>query len=169
MRHHAASALAIFVTLGATAATAQDGGTTAGLVDATTAAQGVSLTQDFIDRVALVRPNATGQRTFEDVARAAPQVTPDRYGYGFNGGLSPENLYLVDGIAVNDPTFGSLQTSRGVGGAQLPLEFLESVNVITSGAGPEYGRASGGVLEVVTKSGSNELHGDHPARAAARC
>lgn len=155
MRHHAASALAVTIVLSANAARAQD----AGVVDATSATQGVTLTQDFIDRVALVRPNATGQRSFEDLARAAPQVTPDRYGFGFNGGLSPENLSLVDGVAVNDPTFGSLQTSRGVGGAQLPLEFLETVNVFTSGAGPEYGRASGGVLEVVTKSGSNELHG----------
>ncbi|MBL8918268.1 MAG: TonB-dependent receptor [Myxococcaceae bacterium] len=159
MRHHAASALAIIFTLGATAAMAQDGGTATATVDSTTPTQGVTLTQDFLDRVPLVRPNATGQRNFEDLARAAPQVTPDRYGYGFNGALSPENLYLSDGVAVNDPTFGSLQTSRGVGGAQVPLEFLETVTVLTSGLDPGYGRASGGVLNVVTKSGSNELRG----------
>lgn len=128
-------------------------------VDQGSASQGVVVTRDFIDRVALVRPNATGQRTFEDLAMAAPQATVDRYGYGVNGGQSPENLYLVDGVQVNDPTFGSLRTSVGIGGAQLPLEFLEEVNVITGGYLPEYGRASGGVLNVVTKSGSNTLKG----------
>lgn len=128
-------------------------------VDVGSATQGISITKDFVDRVAFIRPNATGQRTFEDIAQAAPQVTGDRYGYGFNGGQSPENLYLVDGIQVNDPTYGSLRTNIGVGGAQLPLEFIEEVNVITGGYMPEFGRAGGGVLNVVTKSGSNELRG----------
>ncbi len=131
-------------------------------VDVVSAAQGISLGKDFIDRVALVRPNATGQRTFEDLAAAAPQVSRDQLGYGFNGGQSSENLYLVDGLQVNDPAFGTLKTAdrtAGIGGAQLPLEFLEAANVTTGGFLPEFGRASGGVLNVVTKSGTNEFHG----------
>lgn len=128
-------------------------------VDVGSATQGISITKDFVDRVAFIRPGATGQRSFEDIAQAAPQVTADRYGYGFNGGQSPENLYLVDGVQVNDPTYGSLRTSMGVGGALLPLEFVEEVNVITGGYMPEFGRAGGGVLNVVTKSGSNDFHG----------
>jgi hypothetical protein len=128
-------------------------------VDASNATQGLNVTRAFIERVALVRPNATGQRVFESLAQATPQVSADAYGFGFNGGVSPENLYLIDGVTVNDPTFGSLRTPVGIGGAQLPLEFLERVNVMTSGTSLEFGRASGGVIEVVTKSGQNELHG----------
>ncbi len=129
------------------------------VVDASNATQGLNVTRDFIDRVALVRPNATGQRGFESLAQATPQVAPDAYGFGINGGVSPENLYVIDGVTVNDPTFGSLRTPVGIGGAQLPLEFLERVNVITTGAPLEFGRASGGVIDVVTKSGQNELRG----------
>lgn len=129
------------------------------VVDASNATQGLNVTRDFIDRVALVRPNATGQRGFEALAQAAPQVAPDAYGFGINGGLSPENLYVIDGVTVNDPTYGSLRTPVGIGGAQLPLEFLERVNIITTGAPLEFGRASGGVIDVVTKSGQNELRG----------
>ncbi|MBE2249143.1 MAG: TonB-dependent receptor [Myxococcus sp.] len=137
----------------------QDAESGAPVVDATSAASGLTITPGFIDRVPLVRPNATGQRSFEALVQAAPQVTADRYGFGVSGGSSPENLYVIDGVTVNDPTFGSLRTSVGIGGAQLPLEFLERVDVITGGAGPELGRASGGVVNVVTKSGSNALHG----------
>lgn len=132
---------------------------TPAVVDASNATQGLDVTRDFIDRVALVRPNATGQRGFEALAQAAPQVAPDAYGFGINGGVSPENLYVIDGVTVNDPTYGSLRTPVGIGGAQLPLEFLERVNVITTAAPMEFGRASGGVIDVVTKSGQNELRG----------
>ena len=39
------------------------------------------------------------------------------------------------------------------------MEFIKEVNVITGGYMPEYGRSTGGILNVVTKSGSNEFHG----------
>ena len=39
------------------------------------------------------------------------------------------------------------------------MEFVQEVNVITGGYMPEYGRSTGGVLNAVTKSGSNEFHG----------
>ncbi len=128
-------------------------------VDVGSAAQGVTLGKDFFDRVPLVAPNALGARTVEQAAMAAPQVVRDRYGFGFSGSLSPENLYLLDGAPVNDPMVGTLRGTVGAGGSQLPLEFVDQVNVTTGALGPELGRASGGVLDVRTKSGSNEWHG----------
>lgn len=128
-------------------------------VDVTTSVQGVQLNPAFFDRVPVIRPNATGLRSFEDLSVVAPQVTRERLGFGINGGLSSETLYLVDGMQVNDPTFGSLRTPLGIGGAQLPLEFLEAVDVTTGGSSPVFGGASGGVVNAVTKSGGNELHG----------
>jgi hypothetical protein len=50
-------------------------------------------------------------------------------------------------------------TAYGVNGSPLTIEFIDEVNVITGGYMPEYGRALGGALSAVTKSGGNEFHG----------
>ena len=128
-------------------------------VDVATPQQGLSVTSGFLERVPLLTPSVTGLRTFEDLARAAPQVSADRFGYGFNGSQATENQYLVDGLQVNDPTTGALRSGVGLGGVQLPLEFLEEVNVVTGGLSPAFGRASGGLVNLVTKSGSNTTRG----------
>src|SRR5262249_11094918 len=57
----------------------------------------------------------------------------------------------------------SVHMSQAAGsslGSALNLDFVQEVEVITGGYNAEYGRATGGVVNVVTKSGSNELHGD---------
>jgi len=59
---------------------------------------------------------------------------------------------MVDGIAVTDPAYGT-------NGSNIPVDFIEEVNVVTGGYMPEYGRSTGGVINAVTKSGSNEFHG----------
>lgn len=121
-------------------------------VDVGSATTGVSLSKDFIAQVPFVLPQANGQRTAEAMMVAAPQVVGDAYGFGVSGAQSPEHLYLLDGVRTNDPAFGT-------NGASVPVEFLEEVDVLTGAFLPEYGRTTGGVLNVVTKSGSNELHG----------
>lgn len=121
-------------------------------VDVGSTTTGINVGKDFINNIAFVQPNGSGVRSFESLASVAPQVIADDFGYGFSGAQSPENLYLVDGVSVSDPAFGT-------NGAQFPLEFVEEANVITGGYQAEYGRATGGVLNVVTKSGSNEFHG----------
>ena len=63
-----------------------------------------------------------------------------------------ENQYVVDGLSVNN-------TAYGIVGTPLTTEFVKEVNVIDGGYMPEYGRATGGYLDAVTKSGSNEFHG----------
>src|SRR6185436_4475158 len=47
----------------------------------------------------------------------------------------------------------------GLNGTPLSLQFIQEVTVITGGFMPEFGRSTSGVLSVITKSGSNELHG----------
>ena len=121
-------------------------------VDIGSTTTGINVGKDFINNIAFIQPNGSGVRSFESLAAVAPQVIADEYGYGFSGAQSPENLYLVDGVSVSDPAFGT-------NGAQFPVEFVEEANVITGGYQAEYGRATGGVLNVVTKSGSNEFHG----------
>jgi len=69
------------------------------------------------------------------------------------GGSGPENNYILDGVNTTDPAFGG-------SGANLPFEFVQEVEIKTGAYGAEYGRSTGGIFNVITKSGGNEFHGD---------
>ncbi|MFT3776191.1 MAG: TonB-dependent receptor [Minicystis sp.] len=123
-------------------------------VDIASSTTGVTLGSDFVGRIALVPPSAKGAvtRSFESLAEVAPGAFADRYGVSISGTTSPENQYVVDGLSVNNPAFGVI-------GTPLSIDFVKEVNVITGGYMPEFGRATGGYLDVVTKSGGNAFHG----------
>jgi hypothetical protein len=91
-------------------------------------------------------------RTFTELAEAAPGAQTDANGVSFYGSTSPENAYLVDGFNATGVGYGEPALS-------LPNEFLTETEVITGAYGAEFGRATGGILNVVTKSGGNEFHG----------
>jgi hypothetical protein len=115
------------------------------VVDLGTAETGSVLTKEFLAGVPL-------GRDFSSSAVVAPGAQPDLYGTSFGGATSPENGYVLDGMNVTDPAFGTQ-------GSSLLTNFVEEVNVKSGSFMPEYGRATGGVISVVTKSGSNEFHG----------
>jgi outer membrane receptor protein involved in Fe transport len=69
------------------------------------------------------------------------------------GSSGPENNYILDGVTTTDPAFGG-------GGANLPFEFVQEVEIKTGGYGADQGLSTGGVFNVITKSGGNEFHGD---------
>jgi hypothetical protein len=64
---------------------------------------------------------------------------------------------LIDGMDVNDPVFG--YSPAGASGLFLGLDEFVEVRVSTQTFGTEYGTNSGGVIEAITKSGSNQFHG----------
>jgi hypothetical protein len=97
-------------------------------------------------------PYGREARNFDAVATAIPRVHRDFYGLQVGGAGSPESSYLIDGVMVNDPAYGTL-------GTRLLQDFVEEVDVKTGGYQAEHGRSSGGLLNVVTKSGGNEFHG----------
>jgi Carboxypeptidase regulatory-like domain/TonB dependent receptor len=123
-------------------------------VDVGSSSTGVHVGTDFINHIALSPPSGKGAatRSFESLAEVAPGAAADQFGVSISGTTSPENQYVIDGLSVNNPAFGIL-------GTPLSIEFVKEVNVITGGYMPEYGRATGGYLDVVTKTGSNEFHG----------
>ena len=90
--------------------------------------------------------------TFGAVLGAVQGAQADRYGTSLGGATSVENVYLVEGINTTDTGFGGLSSN-------LPNEFVAETEVITGGYNPEFGRATGGIVSVVTKSGGNELSG----------
>ncbi len=71
-----------------------------------------------------------------------------------NGGRTAGAEYLVDGTSI------MTGKAHAASGTAIPtMETVAEFKVITNGISAEYGRASGGVVEVATKSGTNELHG----------
>jgi hypothetical protein len=123
-------------------------------VDVGSSTVGATISKDFTRRVPTAAPTNKGSanRSFEAVAEVAPGANIDNYGTSIAGTSSPENGYLVDGLSVGNPGFGTI-------GTPLSTEFIEETNVITGGYMPEYGRTTGGVLSANTKTGSNEFHG----------
>lgn len=124
------------------------------LVDVGSSSTGVHIGADFLARIPIGPPGSKGSvtRSFEALAEVAPGGGMDRYGAAIGGATSPENQYHIDGLSVNDPAFGVL-------GTPLSLAFIKEVNILTGGYLPEYGRATGGHFDVVTKSGGNQVRG----------
>ncbi len=69
-----------------------------------------------------------------------------------HGGAFTDNLYLFDGVDTTDPVTSTF-------GANLNADAIQEVEVQTGGFQAEYGRSRGGIVNAVTKSGSNEFHG----------
>jgi hypothetical protein len=101
----------------------------------------------------MVRNSPIRGRTYDAVLALAPGAATDPVGYSFNGATGPENSFLIDGVNTTQPSHGLL-------GTNLTLEFIGETEIITGGYMPEYGRATGGIVNVITKSGSNQFHGD---------
>jgi hypothetical protein len=79
-----------------------------------------------------------------------------------SGGTGLENAYIADGVLLNDAAFGGLgvyHTRYGGLGVGINASFVKEVQVSTAAFGPQYGHSTGGVINMVTKSGSNVFHG----------
>jgi len=118
---------------------------TAPIVDQGSTKIDFTITQDYTK-------NVPTQRTFGEVMGAAAGAQSDRYGVSFAGATSAENTFVVEGLNTTDTGFGTLSSN-------LPNEFVQETEVITGGYNAEFGRSTGAIVNVVTKSGSNEFHG----------
>jgi hypothetical protein len=101
------------------------------------------------------------QRNFLEFALTTPGVTSDRgprtgagatSGLSINGQSARYNNVLVDGLDNNDSSVGSVR-------ATFSQEAVQEYQVIQSSFAAEYGRTAGGIVNVVTRSGSNDFHG----------
>ncbi len=78
------------------------------------------------------------------------------------GGSALDNLYIADGVNITDSAFGGLGTfSRSYGslGTGINTSFIKEVQVKTGGFEPQYGQSTGGIVNIITKSGTNDFHG----------
>jgi len=94
-------------------------------------------------------------RSFQSIALTAPSVNSGEVEGGFqvNGASGAENSFTVDGIVTNSVLYGSSRQNT-------VFEYLQEVQVKTSGITAEYGGALGGVISAVTKSGGNTFRGE---------
>ncbi|HLO01047.1 MAG TPA: TonB-dependent receptor, partial [Pyrinomonadaceae bacterium] len=110
--------------------------------------------------------NIPVQRGVSGLFYLAPGTT-DSLGGGrdnpsISGGSALDNLYVADGVNITDSAFGGIGTfsrSYGALGTGINTAFIKEVQVKTAGFEPQYGQSQGGIVNIITQSGSNEYHG----------
>ncbi|HZH91020.1 MAG TPA: TonB-dependent receptor [Pyrinomonadaceae bacterium] len=109
-------------------------------------------------QVAELLPKGTN---FTSLLQVAPAVRnePASGGFQIDGASGSENTFIIDGQEVTNFRTGSLNTNNNI-----PFQFVQEVQVKTSGFEAEFGGATGGVINVVTRGGSNEWHGEFGAQ-----
>ncbi|MGE5275864.1 MAG: TonB-dependent receptor [Acidobacteriota bacterium] len=123
------------------------------VVDTTSTTLGENLPQRAIQTL------PTG-RNYSSIVQVAPGTSSDADPrntqqntitvYGSSGA---ENAFYIDGVNTTGIEYGFQ-------GKNLNYEFVQEVNVKTGGYEAEFGRSTGGIINVITKSGGNEFHGD---------
>lgn len=119
-------------------------------IDTTTATSASIFTAKQLDVLPIATKDMNGI-----IALAANTVKADaRYdgGVSIGGGGPSENAYYINGFPVTNPL-------TQLGAMELPFGAIQQFQVQTGGFGAEFGRSVGGVVNVITKSGTNEWHG----------
>ncbi|HLH00930.1 MAG TPA: carboxypeptidase regulatory-like domain-containing protein [Bryobacteraceae bacterium] len=102
-------------------------------------------------------------RRFTDFAALTPtvQINPQRGSISFAGQRGINGNVMVDGADYNNPFFGGTRGGeRSNFVPTIPQVSIQEFEAITTGYAAEYGRSTGGVLNAVSKSGSNDLHAE---------
>ncbi len=116
-------------------------------IDLTETNSGLSIGEAELDRLPVARNTS-------DIALLAPGVLRGDRQFGnlpsFGGSSVQENTFYINGFNITD-------LRRYQGGGSVPFEFYKQFEVKTGGYGAEFGRSTGGVVNAVTKSGTNEF------------
>jgi hypothetical protein len=151
-------------------------GETSQTVEVTTEAPTVELTSSTLSgqvSAATVRELPLNGRSWTDLANLQPGVASietqanfaqgaDRGNRGFgaqitiSGARPQQNNYRLDGISVNDFSNGP---PGSVMGGTLGVDAIQEFSVLTSNFSSEYGKSSGGVVNAISRSGTNSFHG----------
>ncbi len=132
------------------------------LVDVRKSATAVNITKESFSKlpkasrnflsVATQQAGVNYERNFDDMAEGSFDNGRGT-AISFDGASASENTFFVDGMDTTT-------MEGGVSGNNLNTDFIEEVQVKSSGYAAEYGGSMGGVISVITRSGSNEFHGD---------
>lgn len=126
------------------------------VVDTTQADVSTVVSQEQIDNL------PTNGRNFLSFSVLTPGVTNDRTpqqgasatsGLSFGGQRARSNNIMVDGVDNNDPIVGAVR-------ATFSQEAIQEFQVLTNSYSAEFGKASGGVVNIITRSGTNDPGGN---------
>ncbi|HLG15196.1 MAG TPA: carboxypeptidase regulatory-like domain-containing protein [Blastocatellia bacterium] len=101
-------------------------------------------------------------RRFQDFVTLTPGavVEPRRNQISMAGQRGINGNINVDGVDYNQPFFGGIRGGERANNAfTIPQESIKEFQVVASGYSAEFGRSTGGIVNAVTKSGTNEYHG----------
>ncbi|HYR83923.1 MAG TPA: TonB-dependent receptor [Terriglobia bacterium] len=104
-----------------------------------------------LDQLVLLNPGVFVSRYTQNVSTLGRGMR-----ISVNGGRQDANVYLIDGAVTNDHAANG---PNSAGGAALGVEGILEYRVLTHNFSAEYGRNSGGVVSMVTRSGTNAFHG----------
>jgi hypothetical protein len=114
-------------------------------IDTEQTSKGEVLSREFLQRM------PTG-RSYQSAVSAAPGVTGGA-NPNVSGAGADENTYMLDGVNITDPVTGTFSMN-------FNFDAIEQLEVLTNALDPEYGEGLGGVINIVTQSGSNRLEFD---------
>ena len=129
------------------------------IVDTSSTTTGARIDNEVLERVPV-------GRKFTDVLYIAPGVSSGGGTGSANasiaGGSGLENNYIIDGVNISDAGYGaagSYSTTFKTLGNAITFDFVDQVQVKTAGFEAEYGQSTGGIVNVLTKSGTNRFRG----------
>jgi len=120
------------------------------VIDVTTTRISTNVTKEEFDLI----PKTLN---FSSVINVAPGVRQEDKSAGFtvDGASGAENVFILDGVEVTRVEDGQLGSSKNV-----PFDFVREVQIKSAGYEAEFAGATGGVINVVTRSGQNAFHGE---------
>jgi len=123
------------------------------VVDTTSTALGTNIDAQAIETL----PSG---RNYSSIVQISPGITaqvsntePFINSISVYGSSGLENSFVIDGVDTSGVEYGAQ-------GKELNFEFIQEIDVKTGGYQAEHGRSTGGIINVITKSGGNEFHGD---------
>jgi len=136
----------------------------------TTVEVGETLLQDavpvasaLVNSIAITNLPINGRR-FQDFVLLTPTVVVEsasRNQISFAGQRGINSNIMLDGADYNQPFFGGIRGGeRSTSVITVPQSAIAEFQVLATGYSAEYGRSTGGVMNTITKSGTNDLHGD---------
>jgi len=113
-------------------------------VDVESTVRGTVLTKEFLQ-------NIPAGRSYQNMVTLTAGVQEGQGGNAsIAGGAFNENTYMLDGVNITDPVTGTFSLN-------FNFDAIQQLEVLLGGYMPEYGTSSGGIVNVVTESGSNTL------------
>jgi carboxypeptidase family protein/TonB-dependent receptor-like protein len=123
------------------------------VLDTNSTTLGTNLNTRTIETLPSGRNYASVVQVTPGVSSDANPSNPDQSTISVYGSSGAENSFFIDGVNTTNVEYGFQ-------GKELNFEFISEVDVKTGGYEAEYGRSTGGIINVITKSGGNEFTGD---------